>query len=257
MEGPRMPSHSIGSGNISFGLVSIPVKMFTAASSEAVSFNQIHPKCGGRIKQQLLCPTCDEVRDFSEVDKGDEAKIKPGEMDLANRLIAELSKDTFRPDQYADEYRTRVLAAVEQKVEGQEITSLAPQAQRTQVIDLMEALKQSLGSRGSSKAAAASGRGEKLEKKPAAKAREKAEAQRGPIGPITFGFRDLLLLRTTKGLLESGVPLARIRRIWSSLREQLAADVPLTSVTIRTDGEDVIATDGVTAWRPDSGQSLL
>jgi DNA-binding transcriptional MerR regulator len=81
--------------------------------------------------------------------------------------------------------------------------------------------------------------------------------QRGPIGPITFGFRDLLLLRTTKGLLESGVPLARIRRIWSSLREQLAADVPLTSVTIRTDGEDVIATDGVTAWRPDSGQSLL
>jgi tetratricopeptide (TPR) repeat protein len=81
--------------------------------------------------------------------------------------------------------------------------------------------------------------------------------QRGPIGPITFGFRDLLLLRTTKGLLDSGVPLARIRRIWSSLRDQLAADVPLTSVTIRTDGEDVIATDGVTAWRPDSGQSLL
>src|SRR5262245_5222900 len=81
--------------------------------------------------------------------------------------------------------------------------------------------------------------------------------QRGPIGPLTFGFRDLLLLRTTKGLLESGVPLARIRRIWSSLREQLAADVPLTSITIRTDGEDVIATDGVTAWRPDSGQSLL
>jgi len=290
-----MPSHSIGSGNISFGLVSIPVKMFTAASSEAVSFNQIHPKCGGRIKQQLLCPTCnevverstlvkgyefakdqyvqftedelkalegetsrmidiaefvplaqvdpiyfektyylgpdkggekayrlladamtktervalakfcmrgkeslvlirsaqkglmlhfmyfaDEVRDFSEVDKGDEAKIKPGEMDLANRLIAELSKDTFRPDQYADEYRTRVLAAVEQKVEGREVTSLAPQAQRTQVIDLMEALKQSLGNRsaGSGRAAAGGARAaEALEKKPAAKARrEKADA---------------------------------------------------------------------------------
>src|SRR5438094_728699 len=175
MEGPRMPSHSIGSGNISFGLVSIPVKMFTAASSEAVSFNQIHPKCGGRIKQQLLCPTCDEVRDFSEVDKGDEAKIKPGEMDLANRLIAELSKDTFRPDQYADEYRTRVLAAVEQKVEGREVTSLAPQAQRTQVIDLMEALKQSLGKR--TGAGRTAGAETELEKKPAAKARrEKAEA---------------------------------------------------------------------------------
>jgi len=122
----------------------------------------------------------DEVRDFSEVDKGDEAKIKPGEMDLANRLIAELSKDTFRPDHYADEYRTRVLAAVEQKVEGREVTSLAPQAQRTQVIDLMEALKQSLGNRsaGSGRAAAGGARAaEALEKKPAAKARrEKADA---------------------------------------------------------------------------------
>jgi DNA end-binding protein Ku len=122
----------------------------------------------------------DEVRDFSEVDKGDESKIKPGEMDLAQRLIDELSKDAFRPDQYADEYRTRVLAAVEQKVEGQEITSLAPQAQRTQVIDLMEALKQSLGSRSSGGKSASGGArgGEGLEKKPAAKARQKAEAPR-------------------------------------------------------------------------------
>src|SRR5580765_5159751 len=70
MEGPRMPPHSIGSGNISFGLVSIPVKMFTAASSESVSFNQIHPKCGGRIKQQLLCPTCNEVVERSSLVKG-------------------------------------------------------------------------------------------------------------------------------------------------------------------------------------------
>ena len=287
-----MPPHSIGSGNISFGLVSIPVKMFSAASSESVSFNQLHPKCGGRIKQQILCPTCnevversalvkgyefakdqyvqfteeelkalegetsrmiditefvpleqvdpiyfektyylgpdkggekayrllsdamlktgrvalakfcmrgkeslvlirsaqkglmlhfmyfaDEVRDFTEVDKGDEAKIKPGEMDLAHRLIDELSKDQFRPDQYADEYRTRVLAAVEQKVEGHEVTSLAPQAQRTQVIDLMDALKQSLGKRsGGGKSAAASRVADAaLEKKPAAKARQKAE----------------------------------------------------------------------------------
>jgi len=81
--------------------------------------------------------------------------------------------------------------------------------------------------------------------------------QRGPIGPLTFGFRDLLLLRTTKGLLDSGVPLPRIRRIWSSLREQLAADVPLTSVTIRAEGESIVASDGITEWQPDSGQFLL
>src|SRR5437867_12606230 len=44
--------------------------MFTAASSESVSFNQIHPKCGGRIKQQLLCPTCNEVVERSTLVKG-------------------------------------------------------------------------------------------------------------------------------------------------------------------------------------------
>ena len=53
-----MPPHSIGSGTLSFGLVSIPVKMFTAASAGGVSFNQLHEKCGGRIKQQLICPSC-------------------------------------------------------------------------------------------------------------------------------------------------------------------------------------------------------
>lgn len=81
--------------------------------------------------------------------------------------------------------------------------------------------------------------------------------QRGPIGPLSFGFQDLLLLRTTKGLLESGVSMRRIRRIWASLREQLTADLPLTSVTIHTDGEAVVASDGRTLWQPDSGQFLL
>jgi hypothetical protein len=81
--------------------------------------------------------------------------------------------------------------------------------------------------------------------------------QRGPIGPLSFGFQDLLLLRTTRGLVESGVPMRRIRRIWASLREQLAADLPLTSITIRTDGKRVVASDGSARWRPDSGQVLL
>ena len=81
--------------------------------------------------------------------------------------------------------------------------------------------------------------------------------QRGPIGPLSFGFQDLLLLRTTKGLVESGVPMRRIRRIWASLRKQLAADLPLTSITIHTDGDRVVASDGSALWRPDSGQVLL
>ena len=47
-----MPPHSLGSGTISFGLVSIPIRMYTAASSAAVSFNLLHAKCGSRIRQQ-------------------------------------------------------------------------------------------------------------------------------------------------------------------------------------------------------------
>lgn len=83
------------------------------------------------------------------------------------------------------------------------------------------------------------------------------ESQRGPIGPVTFGFQDLLLLRTTRGLLESGVPMRKIRRTWASLRDQLAAGLPLTSITVHADGEEIVATDGKQSWRPDSGQVLL
>src|SRR6266540_3493934 len=68
--------------------------------------------------------------------------------------------------------------------------------------------------------------------------------QRGPIGPVSFGFQDLLLLRTTRGLVESGVPMRRIRRTWASLREQLAAGTQLTSITVHADGEEIVATDG-------------
>ena len=272
-----MPPHSIGSGTLSFGLVSIPVKMYTAASSESLSFNLLHEKCGGRIKQQQICPACnevlersslvkgyefakeqyvrfteeelkkleteatrmidiaefvplekvdpiyfektyylgpdkggdkayrllcdamvkmdrvalakfvmrgkenlvlirasqdglmlhtmyyaDEVRDFGEIDKGADAKIKTGELELAQRLIEELSSKEFKPDQYHDEYRDRLLEVVESKVEGKEITSIGPQEQRAQVIDLMDALKQSLENRVSKE-------GRTAAKKPAAK----------------------------------------------------------------------------------------
>ncbi|MFI5371254.1 MAG: tetratricopeptide repeat protein [Candidatus Eisenbacteria bacterium] len=81
--------------------------------------------------------------------------------------------------------------------------------------------------------------------------------QRGPIGPLSFGFQDLLLLRTTKTLVESGVPMRRIRRAWASLREQLAAGMPLSSISIRADGEEVVASDGSVRWEADSGQFLL
>jgi len=284
-----MPPHSIGSGTISFGLVSIPIKLYTAASSGGVSFNLLHAKCGNRIKQQQTCPVCnevvdraglvkgyeftkeqyvrltdeelkslegeasrvidiaefvplptvdptyfektyylgpdkggekayrlladamaktdrialakfvmrgkenlvlirpaqnglmlhtmyfaDEVRDFGEIDKGQSAKIREGEVELALRLIDELSRDEFKPEQYQDEYRLRVLDLVNVKVEGKEVTAVGPEVQRAQVIDLMDALKQSLAKRMAA-AAPTPPEGE-LVKKPAAKAPKRAEA---------------------------------------------------------------------------------
>ena len=65
-----MAARAIGTGTISFGLVSIPVKLYTATASEAVSFNLIHKKCKGRIKQQIFCPTDNELVERTDLLKG-------------------------------------------------------------------------------------------------------------------------------------------------------------------------------------------
>jgi len=59
-------------------------------------------------------------------------------------LITELTSKSFKPEQYSDHYRDRVREVVERKVAGEETTVTTPTAPRAQVIDLMEALKQSL-----------------------------------------------------------------------------------------------------------------
>ncbi|MBI4609807.1 MAG: Ku protein, partial [Candidatus Rokubacteria bacterium] len=123
----------------------------------------VRPAQGGLMLHTMYF--ADEVRDFGEIDKGQSAKIKEGELELALRLIDELSNGDFKPEQYQDEYRLRVLDLVNLKVEGKEITAVGPQVQRAQVIDLMEALKESLAKR------------VPQEKKPPAKAPRRAEAK--------------------------------------------------------------------------------
>ncbi len=66
-----MPPHSIGSGTISFGLVSIPIKLYATASSQGVSFNMLHAKCGTRVRQQYVCPADNnEVVERGDIVKG-------------------------------------------------------------------------------------------------------------------------------------------------------------------------------------------
>src|SRR5881396_1238201 len=254
-----MPAHSIGSATISFGLVSVPIKMFSAGeSSAAISFNWLHKKDGARLKQQYVCSKDGEkvekddmvkgyeftkgqyvifapeelkaleekatgAIDITEFvpaqqvdrvylekshslgpDKGGErayrllcealkqtgrlavgqyaargkqylisvrpledglvmeqlryasevrsiaevpipkTELKKPELQLATQLIEQASSEALRPEAYEDNVRKRILEQIQRKVDGQEITEEPTEAPKTQIIDLMEALKASL-----------------------------------------------------------------------------------------------------------------
>ena len=65
-----MPAHAIASGTISFGLVSVPVKLYAATKSKSVSFNLLHAKDESRLRQQYVCATCGEIVERSAMVKG-------------------------------------------------------------------------------------------------------------------------------------------------------------------------------------------
>lgn len=253
-----MAARATASATISFGLVSIPIKLYTATSSDGVSFHMLHKTCGTRVKMQLYCPFdkeivtrrdtvkgyehqkdqfvrfeddelrkleaektdrldivefvpessvdwvylagthylgpgkggdraykllsesmarmkrlavgryythgktqlvllrpyqgglalhqvhyASDVRSMDEVERPGAVAFKPVEQELADRLVEQLSVPAFKPEQYRDDYQDRVLAAVEQKVAGREV-SASPAEPQAQVIDLFEALKRSL-----------------------------------------------------------------------------------------------------------------
>ncbi len=259
-----MPPRPIASANISFGLVSVPVSLYSASESSAnVSFNMLHKKCSTRLKQQYVCPKEDVVVEKDDIAKGYEISkghyvtftpeeikaldekatnsidiaefvplsavdriyldkvyylgpdkggdrayrllgealkttgraalgqysargkqhlvlvrpldgvlvmeqlhyqpelrsaaevphpdtpVKEAELALAKQLIEQSSSDEFRPENYRDTVRERVLDAIQQKVEGQEITAEEAPAE-TKIIDLMDALKASLAKQGKS-----------------------------------------------------------------------------------------------------------
>jgi DNA end-binding protein Ku len=57
-------------GFLSFGLVSVPIRLSPAARTERISFNQLHSVCHTRIKMPLFCPTCNRMVERSEIEKG-------------------------------------------------------------------------------------------------------------------------------------------------------------------------------------------
>jgi DNA end-binding protein Ku len=101
----------------------------------------VRPIDGGLVMEQLRY--AQEVKPFSEVPVG-EANVKAPELKLAVQLIEQAATDTFTPQAYEDEAQGRVREQIAKKVEGQQISAApAPQPQ-AKIIDLMDALKQSL-----------------------------------------------------------------------------------------------------------------
>jgi DNA end-binding protein Ku len=102
----------------------------------------VRPVAEGLVMQQLLYAA--EVRPISEVEIP-KTEVRPAELALATQLIEQQAAAAFDPSAYTDEVKTRIEAAVQKKVDGQEIAvaeeATAPTAQ---VIDLMEALRASL-----------------------------------------------------------------------------------------------------------------
>jgi DNA-binding transcriptional MerR regulator len=81
--------------------------------------------------------------------------------------------------------------------------------------------------------------------------------ERGARREYRFSFRDLIVLRTARALIEAKVPRKRIHRSLEDLRRHLPETVPLSGLSICAVGERVVVRDGKTRWQADNGQYLL
>jgi len=61
---------TVWKGHLAFGLISIPIQLFSAARGERLSFNQLHKECNSRVKQPPFCPTCNRMVERDEIVKG-------------------------------------------------------------------------------------------------------------------------------------------------------------------------------------------
>lgn len=137
----------------------------------------LRPLGDGIVMQQLFYPN--EIRAFEDLDLGD-AIVKDNELKMAIQLAEMGAADEFHPENYRDEVADRIRGMIQQKIDGEEITSLLTEEPKAQVIDLMEALKASLGGARSS----SSGRGAK---QAATRMPVKAETKRKPAKATASG----------------------------------------------------------------------
>jgi len=134
----------------------------------------VRPYQNGLVVHQLRY--AEEIKAWAEVPIPDLPELKPSELALAQQLIAQITHETFDASRYRDDVKARMMEMIQAKVDGQEITA-APEAPQGKIIDLMEALKASLGMSGATLPARAV-EAPADEAAPAAAAPEKKKASR-------------------------------------------------------------------------------
>ena len=134
---------------------------------------QVRPVEDGLVLQQLLY--ADEVRSLKDLNI-EPVTITPPELQLALQLIDQISEDSYDPTQYVDEEKQRILAAIDEKISGKQVVASAhnEEPSSAQVIDLMDALRASLGKKPAA-AKAASAAGAEVKERKGAKRAAKAE----------------------------------------------------------------------------------
>jgi len=138
----------------------------------------LRPVEDGIVMQQLL--NAEEVRSIKDIEIPD-TEVKPQELKLAQMLIEQQSVEAFDPSQYKDTVTARIEAAIEKKVQGQEITLAEPKEQGAQVIDLMDALRASLERKAPAKPAPAADEAKPAPaRKPAKRAQQVEPAAEAP-----------------------------------------------------------------------------
>jgi len=140
---------------------------------------QVRPAEDGLVLQQLLY--ADEVRSLKELDI-ERVAVSDAELKLALQLIGQIAEDTYDPKQFEDEEKKRILAAIDEKIAGKHIVA-SEQVETTsgaQVIDLMEALRASLGGQAKGKAKPAPAAAPVAEETPAVAAKDRKGARRSP-----------------------------------------------------------------------------
>ena len=155
----------------------------------------VRPMGDGLVMEQLKHQ--EELRSFDDVPL-DLCEVNEDELELALKIIEQRVNDSFEPDQYRDEVRSRMMELIQAKIDGQEIAVPPEEQPEAKIIDLMEALKSSVKAGGTAtsssgvpakrrravdksgtvdKPAAAPAAAKAADKKPAGRVQKKAAAK--------------------------------------------------------------------------------